>query len=289
MLNVLKKSEQMNTYYIDGNFVKEDQAVISVNDMIVLRGFGVFDFLRTYNKKPFFLEDHIKRLQKSAELIGLAVPWSKEEIADIVLQTLERNDHEEYNIRLVVTGGISHDSITPEGNSKLMVMVSQIHKLPPEWYTDGVKIVTGQVERCIPGAKTTTYLQAVLALREARAKEAIEAIYMDPNGRLLEGTTTNLFLYINEKLVTPSSDILPGITRQVLLDILSDKFDIEIRDVNKKELKNAQEAFLSASNKEIVPVTQIDDLILNNGKIGPQTQKIMQIFHEFTQNYGTSD
>ena len=103
----------MDIYYVDGKFVDEDDAVISVKDMSVLRGYGAFDFLRTYGGKPFYLKEHIQRLETSANLIGLHMPCSKEEIADIVMQTLAKNNHEESNIRLVITGGASHDSITP--------------------------------------------------------------------------------------------------------------------------------------------------------------------------------
>ncbi|MBU3914533.1 aminotransferase class IV [bacterium] len=279
----------MDIYYIDGKFVRADEAVISVNDMIVLRGFGVFDFLKTYNRKPFHLDDHIKRLQKSAELIELKMPCSHKEISDIVYQTIEKNDHAEYNIRLVITGGISHDSMTPEGNSKLMVMVTAAHKIPDEWYTKGVKIVTSPVERCMPGAKSTTYMSAVLALRKARSKGAVESIYVDSEDHLLEGTTTNLYLIDGNKLITaPEDNILPGITRKVLLEILKDDFEIEVRNVNKSEIGTIQEAFLSASNKEIVPVIQIDNVILNGGKIGEGVKKVMAIFRKHTDDFANS-
>ena len=277
----------MDIYYIDGKFVKEDEAVISVKDMIVLRGYGAFDFLRTYNKRPFYLKEHCQRLHNSCAQIGLHCPWSIEEISDIVMQTLEHNpQHDEYNIRLVVTGGISPDSITPQDNSKLMVMATGLHPLPAEWYTDGAKIITSDIERFIPGAKSTNYLAAVIAMQAAREAGAIESIYVDRNQRVLEGTTTNLFMFMGDKLVTSGDSILPGVSRLVLLDILKQHFDLEIRDVFKKELPSVEEAFLSASNKEIVPIVTIDDLTVGNGKVGPRTQTVMEIFREFTTRYG---
>ncbi|MBW2592887.1 MAG: aminotransferase class IV [Deltaproteobacteria bacterium] len=278
----------MDIYYVDGKFVNEDDAVISVKDMSVLRGYGVFDFLRTYDGKPFHLEDHIKRLENSAKLIGIHVPCSNVEIADIVMQTLAKNNHAESNIRLVITGGISPDSITPMDTSKLMVMVTDLHPLPPEWYTKGVKIITSNVVRYMPGAKSTTYLQAIVVLNNARDQGAIESIYVDQNNRLLEGTTTNLFMFSGDKLVTAKVGILPGITRQVLLDILKDEFEIEIRDIDKSEITNADEAFISASNKEIVPVIQIDDLTVGDGKIGPKVRRVTEIFTNYTTKYGRS-
>ena len=111
----------MDIYYVDGKFVNEDEAFISAKDMSILRGYGVFDFLRTYSGKPFHLEDHIIRLENSAALVGVHIPCPRDEIADIVMQTLSRNNHEESNIRLVVTGGVSPDSVTPQDTSKLIV------------------------------------------------------------------------------------------------------------------------------------------------------------------------
>ena len=115
----------MDTYYVDGQFVSDDQAVLSVKDLAVLRGFGVFDFLITYNKRPFYLKEHVQRLENSARKIGLLIKHSNKEICDIVEETVRRNTHhKESNIRIVYTGGISSDGVTPEGNGKLLVMVT---------------------------------------------------------------------------------------------------------------------------------------------------------------------
>jgi branched-chain amino acid aminotransferase len=276
----------MDTYYIDGKFVKEDDAVISVKDISVLRGYGVFDFMRTYGGKPFHIEDHINRLENSANLVGIHVPCSKPEITDIVMQTLAKNNHAESNIRLVITGGISPDSITPMGNSKLMVMVTELHPSPVEWYTKGVNIITSDIQRYMPGAKSTTYLQAILVLKKARELGAMESLYVDQNNRLLEGTVTNFFMFVGDKLVTARGGILPGITRQVLLDMLKDEFEIQIRDIDKSEIASATEAFISGSTREVVPVVKINDTPVGNGEIGPNVRRVMEIFSKYTTTYG---
>lgn len=277
----------MNTFYVDGEFVSSENAVISLNDMIVLRGYGMFDFLRTYNKRPFYLKEHIQRLENSGKLIGLTLPETKERIFDIVMETLERNPgHDESNIRILVSGGVSPDSVTPQGNGKLIVMVTPKLELPEWWYTDGAKFITNPVERYIPGAKSTNYLAAVIALQEAKMKGAIEAVYVDRENRMLEGTTTNLFAFIGSKLVTPENGILPGITRQVMLDILKDEFDIEQRDVKKDEIESFEEVFITASNKEIVPIVQIDDRQIGDGRVGPRCRKALELFKNFTDSYG---
>jgi len=277
----------MDIYYVDGQFVSEDQALISVKDLAVLRGFGVFDFLITYNKRPFYLKQHVQRLENSARKIGLLIKHSNREICDIVEETVRRNTHhKESNIRIVYTGGISSDGVTPEGNGKLLVMVTPKLELPAWWYTDGAKIITKDIERFIPGAKSTNYLTAVWALQEAHRQDAIESIYVDRHNHLREGTTTNVYFFKDGRLVTTQDDILPGITRSVLLKLVEGHFDVEFREIDRNEIGGMDEAFISASNKEIVPIIQIDDTVVANGKPGAETRRVMQLFRDYTTAYG---
>lgn len=277
----------MDTYYINGQYVDEDKCVLSVKDIIVLRGFGVFDFLITYNKRPFYLKEHVQRLETSAKKIGLKLKHSNKEMCDIVEETIRRNPHhDESNIRIVYTGGVSSDGVTPEGNGYLIVMVTPKHQLPDWWYSDGAKLVTAEIERFLPGAKSTNYLTAVWALERAHAMDAIESIYVDRNNRLLEGTTTNFFCFKENKLITPKLDILPGITRSVLVDLVKGHFDLDVREIQKDELSSMEEVFISASNKEIVPIIQVDDIGIGDGQPGPRTRKVMQLFRDYTTAYG---
>jgi len=277
----------MDIYYIDGEFVAEDKAVISAKDLAVLRGFGVFDFLITYNKRPFYLKEHVQRLENSAEKIGLTLNHTNEAIRGIVEKTVRRNtQHEESNIRIVYTGGVSSDGVTPEGNGKLMVMVTPKLELPDWWYTEGAKIITLDIERFIPGAKSTNYLTAVWALQQAHHQEAIESIYVDRNNRMLEGTTTNFYFFKDNKLITTQSDILPGITRGVVMELVKGYFDVEFRDIDKDEIGSMEEVFISASNKEIVPIIRINDTAVGDGKPGANTRKVMQLFKDYTTAYG---
>ena len=279
----------MDIYYVDGEFVPENEAVVSAKDIAVLRGYGAFDFMRTYNRRPFHLEDHIKRLRNSCHIIGLDLKWSDEEIAQAVNDTMDKNpDHEEANIRIVVTGGESSSGVLPEGKGKLIVMVTHKHACPEWWYTDGVSIMTIGVERYLPEAKSINYLNAVMAGQKAQKADCIEAVYVDRNNRVLEGTTTNIFGIIGNKIVTPGKDILGGVTRNVLLDMVKDTYEVEIRDIKKEELKDFEEIFITASNKEVVPVVKIDDLVIGSGKPGVKTKGIIESFNELTTAYGNA-
>ena len=280
----------MDIYYIDGQFVDEDKAFISAKDIVILRGFGVFDSLITYNKRPFKLKEHVERLQNSAKHIGLEIEPGKEEICRITEETIKRNTHhDESKIRIVYTGGIRSDGVTPDGNGSLIVMVTPRRKLPDQWYTDGAKIITVDIERTLPRAKSTTYLSAIYALGQARRQNAIESVYVDRHDRVLEGTTTNFFMFRDNKLITAGKDILHGITRSVILELADGKYKVEVRNIDKKEIASADEIFITASNKEVVPITKVNDLTIGNGRPGPQTQRLMQLFRDYTTAFSRGE
>lgn len=273
----------MPIYYVDGRFVPSEQAVIPVDDLVILRGIGVFDLVRTYNGKPLFLQEHLARLQHSAREINLKIPWSREQMGRIVMETLAKNNLSEANVRIIVTGGSSPDFLSPGGHPRLLVLVSAQSKLPQKWYDLGVKVIGVQLERRLPGAKSIDYLPAALAMNQARAKGAAEAIYLDRNRRALEGTTSNLFVFIKDTLVTPGQGVLPGITRKVVLDLAAAVYPVKTRDLHYEELAGAREVFITGTNKGIVPVVQIDDTVIGSGLPGPDTRKLMALLDDYLE------
>ena len=241
----------------------------------------------TYNKRPFYLKEHVARLENSAREIGLTLQHSNSQICDIVEETIKKNPHHnESNVRIVYTGGISPDGVTPQGNGILMVMITPKYELPDRWYQDGAGIITVDMERFIPTSKSTNYLNAVFAQLLAKKKDAIEAVYVDRENRVLEGTTTNLFGFKDNLLITPPDGILPGITRSVVLDLVKDKFQVKFRHIDFDEIKDMDEFFLSASNKEIVPIIKVNDTVISSGKPGERTLEVMELFREYTTAYG---
>jgi branched-chain amino acid aminotransferase len=265
----------MRTYYVDGRFVSADQAVIPVDDLAVLRGLGVFELMRTFNGRPFALMPHIDRLIASAEQVGLGVPWDRNQLADIVCDTVQRNLPAELNIRVVVTGGSSPDFMTPQGKPRLLVLVTPLPKLPDRWYEKGIKVITVLSERSLPGAKSINYIPATLAMKTAREQSADEAIYTTREGRVLEGTSSNIFIFKGDRLITPEKGILSGITRSAVLSLAKPLFEIETRDVSLSEFLAADEVFITGTNKGIVPVVKVDDTIIGDGMPGSRTRKLM--------------
>ncbi len=275
----------MDIYYVDGRFIPSDEAVIPVTDLAVLRGLGAFDFMRTYAGKPFCLRAHLERLEASTRKIGLRFPWTIDALAQLVMETLSRNSHKESNVRIIITGGSSLDFMNPHGNPRLIIMVSPLPDMPAGWYRDGIHIITVRAERALAGAKSINYVQASLALEAARQKGAQEAVYTIPQGLVLEGTTSNIFAITAGSLITPGRGILPGITRQVILDLAQSHFPVEIRDVFLSELLDADEVFICGTNKGIVPVVQVDDTLIGYGKPGPRTRLLIRSFPDFVRTY----
>lgn len=276
----------MNIFYVDGQFVPENEARLPVTDLAVLRGYGIFDFLRTYNGFPFHLKDHLERLGRSARLIGLPLRHSLGSMAEIVRETLARNNHAESNIRLVMTGGDSSDGISPGESQRLLVMVTPVKPMPAEWYSQGVSIVACHVERFMPGAKSINYIPAILCQHEAHSRGAVEAVYADRDGYLLEGTTSNIFALRGDTLVTPPCErVLPGVTRQVVLSLANKEFDIVERKLHKDELRLVDEVFLTSTVKEVTPVVKVDAVHIGDGLPGEKTRRIMELFREYTAAY----
>jgi branched-chain amino acid aminotransferase len=269
-------AHRVATYYVDGQFVPAADAVIPVDDLAIMRGLGVFDLLRTLDGKPLFLEEHIMRLEDSARRIGIALPWPRAQLMRLVMEALHRNSFKESNIRIVVTAGSSPDFLTPQEKPRLLILVTRAPALPGEWYTDGVKIITYFSERNIPGAKSIDYVPATIALRQARDHDAIEAVYVDRNGLVLEGTTSNLFTVFGDALVTPDSGILNGVTRRAVLSLAEKMGPVDLRDLNLDELLTADEVFITGTNKMIVPVIQVDETVIGDGRPGRITQKLMK-------------
>ncbi len=272
-------------YYVNGQFVSADQATLPLGDLAIVRGFGIFDFLRTYRRVPFMLHEHVLRLFRSAEQIGLAMPWSIGEVEEIARQTNRRNAFDDAGIRIVVTGGLSPDFMMPAQQSSLAVMVSPIKPASIQSYVDGVWVTTTRIERIMPTVKSLNYIGAIMAVGEANKVGAIEAIYRTPDDLVTEGTRSNLFLVRGGKLITPDAGVLPGITRQVALDVAAGEYEVVTGPVSYADLIGADEVFMTSTTKEITPVVKVDDQIIGSGNPGECTQDLIERFRVYVERY----
>ncbi len=270
-------------WYVGGQWVHPHEATVSINDVAVLRGYSAFEALRTYNRRPFHLDEHLSRLYHSAELIELEIPWPCDLLKRIIHEVIERNICKHAAIRILVTGGESEDSIQPIGKPMLAVLISELQERDMQRFAQGYKLITTTFQRTAPEAKTTNYLVAIRALKEAVRRNATDALFVNEQGHVLEATRSNFFIFRGDKLVTPGTGILLGITRNVVLQLARGHFPIEERPILLGELAQADEAFITSSSKEIMPVVQIDDVTIGKGMPGPRTYELEQRFIELVE------
>lgn len=265
--------------YINGEFLEGDKAKVSALDLSVLRGFGVMDYLRTYGGAPFRLKEHLERFIFSAEEIGLSVPKSLEEMEEIVGRLLEKTNFDETSIKVVLTGGVSEDQLMPEGVPTFFAVAYPFTPFKKEYFEEGIKITTACYQRPYPKAKSIQYLPAIIALKKGEKKGAVDVLFHNERGFLLETGTANFFALKEGKIITPKEGVLSGVTRQVVLELA----EVEEKDIHISEIETFEGAFLTSSNKEIMPVVQIDNHVINNRVISLRVQDLMSRFANHTK------
>jgi len=285
----LVRGDCMSVFYINGEYVKAAEARLPATDLAILRGYGVFDFLRTYGGVPFQLGAHLRRLRRSADLIDLHCPWDIEELGEVVLETVRRNGYPESNIRLVVTGGESENGFLPRGDSRLLVMVTPWEAPPTWWYEPGAPVVTVGLQRHLPEAKTINYIPGISAQLKAskRIPNAIDAIYVT-DGLVSEGTRSNTFIFKDGRWITPADGLLLGVTRAEVIKLLEADGGLELRDVTLDEYYDADEVILTSSTKEVVPVVQVNDVTIGGGAPGEMTKRLMRQWRRMTEAYAAA-
>lgn len=260
------------------------EATVPLFDLGVVRGYGVFDYLRTYNRVPFHLKKHLSRFVASAKSIGLFVPNTMSEMEAIITVMISKVPADELSIKLIVTGGCSEDQLTFENAPTLAIAVYPFSPLvtQPE-YARGFSLMTTKHQRIFPESKTLVYLPAILALQEAKRLGFDDALYMNASNHLLESTTSNLFAFKGSKLYTPNKEILFGITREVIITIAKKHFQVCEEPISYAELDSIDEIFLTSSNKEMVPVIAVDKHRIGTGQPGEKTKFLTKKFTAYTQ------
>lgn len=271
--------------YLNGKIMTVGQAKVSIYDIGLLRGYGIYEAFTTHNKKPFMLKDHLARFRNSAAAVDIKVPASDEEITEAVQDLIQHNGYHETNVKFILTGGTAVGGIDYDRDfPTFYILAEEFSPLPESFITNGAKLITYEHARQYAEYKTTNYITAVKLQKVMKEKKALEILYTS-EGKILECATSNFFLVKNGTLITPKAHVLMGITRKVVVDLAKTKFPIVERDILVKELEEADEAFLTASFKEVVPVVQIDELKIADGNVGPLTKEIIKLFSDLTKNY----
>src|SRR3989338_2790994 len=282
--------------YLNGKFVDESQAKVSVFDHGLLYGDGVFEGIRSYDGLIFKLREHIDRLFESAHTIMLKIPLTKPELIDVVKQCLRVNTLRDAYIRLVVTRGEGDLGLDPRKcvRPTVFVIADKIELYPKSLYEKGLELITVATQRNVPEAlnpqiKSLNYLNNILAKIEAITAGYEEAIMLSHSCYVTEGTGENIFLVKGKQLLTPPPyiGVLRGITRQSVMDLASAQ-RLQVREdlLTRHDLFNADEVFLTGTAAEIVPVVKIDGRVIGQGTPGPATKKLQGAFRQVTKTAG---
>lgn len=267
-------------HFLNGTFVPDEALLISPRDLGFSRGYAVHDFIVTYNNKPFKLAEHIERLFRSAEIIGLQIPWSKTQIREWVMQTLEKNDKDaEKTIKIFLSGGISN-SMRQAKTPTIAIMISPRMFKPTSDYENGIQVKAVLYQRPYPEAKTNFYIEGVKQISLAENNDIAEILYFD-NKQVFEGAGSNIFAVIDNKLVTTKSNIVEGITRNTLLEILQLSIPIAVDDFTFGQLENATEVFLTGSNSEVRGVVEINGRPVGDGNVGEITKEVIRQYRAY--------
>ncbi|MEM2915478.1 MAG: branched-chain-amino-acid transaminase [Candidatus Bathyarchaeia archaeon] len=286
-------AQKESLVYIDGKFYSKDEAKVSVFDHGLLYGDGVFEGIKSYNGVVFKLKEHLDRLYFSAKAIMLNIPLSKEEMAETVLETLRRNDLNDAYVRLVVTRGIGDLGLDPRKCSKptiIIIAVPLLKLYDEEKRRKGISLIIASVRRDPVDAttheiKSLNYLNSILAKIEANNVGADEALILDTHGFISEATAENIFIVKDGKIITPpaSSGPLAGITANVVKSIAEKLgYTLVERSITVAELYAADEAFLTGTAAEIMPIKEVNKRQIGEGKMGPVTERLLKEFQKIT-------
>ena len=273
-----------NYCYLNGKVIPVSQAKINVTDMGLLRAYAVFDFMCVYNGRVFLAEEHLDRFEKSAQLLNLKIPLSRKKILFVIEMLLKKSLKKEANIRIVLTGGETFGAKHDTKKRTFFILVEDGFRLPPALYKKGAAVVTLEYERTFPTAKTTNYAAALLDADRRKKEGAVETLYVSGD-KVLEATTSNFFIFKGDTLITPKNNVLIGITRNTILHLAKAAFKVEERDIFRSELADADEAFLTATNKEVLPIVKIDTRPVGTGLPGKKTLWIMNAFRDYTKRF----
>ncbi|MEA1985402.1 MAG: branched-chain-amino-acid transaminase [Euryarchaeota archaeon] len=282
--------------YYNGDFVPKSQATTSIYDHGFLYGDGVFEGIRAYNGRVFKLDEHVDRLYDSATAIALKIPLSKEEMKEAILGTLRTNDLKDAYIRPIVSRGVGDLGLDPRKcpTPNIFIISQQWGAMYGNLYEVGLKAITVAIRRNAPDAlspniKSLNYLNNILAKIEANAKGGDEAIFLDNNGFVSEGSGDNIFIIKNGKVVTPPTiNNLKGITRATAIELLREHgYDIAEDNVGLFDLYTADEIFVTGTAAEAAPITTIDGRAIGDGTVGPITKAMIEAFEDITGSSGT--
>jgi len=272
--------------YLNGTIQALDEAFVSPRDLGFLRGYSVSDAMPVVNGKPFLFEEHWSRLERSAGELDMRLRLAPDKAKEVIEHLIRRHEgYEAMIVRTILSGGMSESGLFPEGKETLCILVEESPSLPRKIYAEGGKIITLEFSRDMPSSKATAYITPVDERRRKIKEGAVEILYMK-NDEVLEASTSNFFIVKDGKIGTSVSGTLSGITRGLVIRLAGvEGFPVREKVVTREELEDCDEAFITASNKRVLPIVQVDDRVIGDGRPGPMTRRLTAAYDDFIASY----
>ncbi|MGR3973118.1 MAG: aminotransferase class IV [Candidatus Rhabdochlamydia sp.] len=271
--------------FFNDQWILLSEAKLPLTDLSITRGYAIFDYLRTYHRRPFHLADHLQRLKKSADQVHLTLPYSFEHITALIHEGIAQTSFAEVSIKILLTAGGSQDHFFPENCPQFCIIMMPLPSVNPAHKEQGIHVITTRLLRVLPQVKSTCYLSALIALHQVKKHQVDDAVYVNAQEEILEGLTSNIFAVRQGCLITPESlEILPGITREIVKQCALPDIPVKIEPLPLAHFKDWDEMFITSSTKEVMPIVTFDHAPIGKGKVGPYTQEMIRRFHLYTQN-----
>jgi len=263
----------------NGKLLPIKKAKIAIDDIEFTYGFGVYENLRVRKGKIFFIDEHVERLFKSAEMIELKHNFSFEEIKTSIEKLIKKNKLEDCNIKMLLIGGKSPD---------LYIMCLAPKFLDKKFYKQGVKVITYEYERFLPQAKTLNMLPSYLIFKHAKEQDAYDVLLLDKENNIVEGTRSNFFVIKNMTIYTTLVEkVLDGVTRRTVIDCAEKNgYEVVEKDIKLDDLFDYDGAFLTNTSGKIVPIREVDDKSF--GGICEELKSLMKFYSSYLKKKTSS-
>jgi branched-chain amino acid aminotransferase len=266
---------------VNGRFVAQDEAVISVFDHGLLYGDGVFDTIAAVDGTVYWLDEHLDRLLDGCATLRITVPWTRASLVDWTHGLIERNHTPTARLRLTITRGCGEVPIYASRACRPnLVMIGTPLDLPdPRVYEQGVRLKTTELARVCPHVKSLNFLPSVLAYFDAHEAGADDALFVSPDRRVREGATFNVAAIRGRTVVTPAAEMLMGVTRAKVIDLArASGYTVDEQPLPLEDLFAADEAFLTGTTKRVIPICGVDGRAIGDGRPGPVTRDLLARF-----------
>lgn len=274
----------MKYIWINGEMKKESDVTISPYDLGLTRGYGVCDFLSVTQGIPLYKENHISRFINSQKIIGIESRYSDDVLQSAVDDVVSQNGIDRGSVKMIATGGVSIDGIHPSQTSTIIIQPEELVPVSPELFKSGVPVMTFLHTRELPEAKTLAYCTRIMLRSEIDKNKLFEIIWHDGTN-VSEASTSNVFIIKNGEVYTAKSGILHGITRKKVIELAKTKYKVHEKNISLAELFDADEVFLTATNKFVLPVIRIDETPIGDGTPGPISKDLLELYIKNREEY----